>query len=545
MRYRTRKRDVALAIALSSGTLSVAHAASLTEVPNPNPKLTGISAPTLLSPELRQSAVAEGALRLENPKAGFEFYGYGSDGLHVPAPGAVPSTSGPIEATKTEPDKNTYLVLHGLHGADPNYDYGTHFLFQGHENAADDKGYLTRINLDADGEHRVSLLASTDAHGASLPLIDGSTWNPWARRLLFTAEGNGTDTGGVWQATPDVPSVVNDLLGVFGRGGFEGIQTDAEGNIWIVEDLGGSTVAGARVPNSFIFRFTPKNRGDLTQGGKLQALQVMKLDGSGPIVFDATNALTADVKALHAYGNVFQTRWVTVHDTSVDGFTVFNANELAKTKHATPFKRPENGQFRPDTQFREFFFDETGDTSAATTAGSDFGGFGGVMRLVQSGPSAASGRLSLLYKGDLQHNSFDNVAFWDTSHIVFVEDRGDALHADANALDSAWMLDVRKNYANKNNQPLRILAQGRDGLATLDSQFLGNKDFQNDGDNELTGIHVSDGSAGPDGLLGAKIPRPFEDGWRVFYTQQHGENVTWEILPAEKSREHREDEDQQ
>ena len=37
------------------------------------------------------------------------------------------------EAHKTEPDKNTYLVLRGQPGADPDYDYGTHFLFQGHE----------------------------------------------------------------------------------------------------------------------------------------------------------------------------------------------------------------------------------------------------------------------------------------------------------------------------------------------------------------------------------------------------------------------------
>jgi len=91
---------------------------------------------------------------------------------------------------------------------------------------------------------------------------------------------------------------------------------------------------------------------------------------------------------------------------------------------------------------------------------------------------------------------------------------------------------VRKNYANPNNQPVRIIAGGREGLATLDSQFLGMTGFQNDGDNEITGIHVSDGSPGLDGLLGAKIPRPFDDGWRVFYTLQHGENVIWEILPA-------------
>jgi len=30
------------------------------------------------------------------------------------------------------------------------------------------------------------------------------------------------------------------------------------------------------------------------------------------------------------------------------------------------------------------------------------------------------------------------------------------------------------------------------------------------------------------GLLGAKVPEPFEDGWRLFYTQQHGDNIKFE-----------------
>src|SRR6185312_5171510 len=106
--------------------------------------------------------------------------------------------------------------LHGLHGADASYDYGVHFLYQGHENAASGHGYITRINLDADGEHGITVLATQDSSGNPLPTIDGSTWNPWARRLLFTAEGNGTTTGGVWQATADYPSVVQDLLGILG-----------------------------------------------------------------------------------------------------------------------------------------------------------------------------------------------------------------------------------------------------------------------------------------------------------------------------------------
>jgi hypothetical protein len=514
----------AAAIALLLGFASVhANDRQLQGVPNANPKLPGISVPDILSPELRQSAVAEGSVRVENPQGNFEFYGFSGDGPHTPAPGALPAPGRLVEATKTEPDKN---------GADGGYRYGGHFLFQGHENAAGGNGYITRINLDADGEHRVTVLASADSQGAPLPLIDGSTWYPWSGRLLFTSEGNGTTSGGVWQATPDFPSSVNDLLGIIGRGGFEGIQADSDGNLWIVEDIGGATVSGARVPNSFLYRFIPKNKRNLAAGGKLQALQVMKLDRSGPIVFNSASALTQDVKDLHTYGNVFETKWVTIHDTDIDGTIAFNANALAKAIGATPFKRPENGLFRPRTGFRQFFFDETGDTSAASTANNGFGGFGSVMKLTQIDPSASSGKLTLFFNCDLAHAAFDNVAFWDANHVVFVEDRGDGLHTQGNALDSGWMFDVRKDYSHPTNEPVRILAEGRDALATIDSGFQGQSGFQNDGDNEITGIHVSNGDPGVDGLLGAQLPHPFTDGWRVFYTQQHGENVTWEILPS-------------
>jgi hypothetical protein len=58
--------------------------------------------------------------------------------------------------------------------------------------------------------------------------------------------------------------------------------------------------------------------------------------------------------------------------------------------------------------------------------------------------------------------------------------------------------------------------------------------FQNEGDNEITGFHVSNGDPGIHGLLGAQAPTPFSHGWRVFYTGQHGDNLTWEILPSGK-----------
>src|SRR5262249_21379053 len=160
---------------------------------------------------------------------------------------------------------------------------------QGHE--AGRPGSLTRVNLDADAAHRVTLLAQFESNGTPLPAIDGSTWHPWSGRILLSQEGNATTTAGIWQATPDFPSAGESLRGVFGRGGYEGRQADSDGNVWLVEDIGGATVAGARLPNSFIYRLIPKNVNDLRQGGTLQALQVISRANPGqPIVFQTTSA---------------------------------------------------------------------------------------------------------------------------------------------------------------------------------------------------------------------------------------------------------------
>jgi hypothetical protein len=187
-------------------------------------------------------------------------------------PQMLPTQDVSDEAQKTEPDKNTYFVFpRGLPGADPGYDYGTHFLFQGHENGA--PGSITRINLDADAAHRVTLLATSDTNGDPLATIDGSTWDPWAHRLLFTTED---EEAPIYAATPGYPSTVEDVSGALGRGGYEGIQNDREGNIWIVEDIGGANKGStrARIPNSFVYRYVPRQPGDLVHG-VLQVLQVL------------------------------------------------------------------------------------------------------------------------------------------------------------------------------------------------------------------------------------------------------------------------------
>ena len=542
-----------VAASLVASSVDATAALHLTGIATAQARVAGMAPPNVLSPELIQTIVAQGSTPLENTSLDgvVAYYGYLKDG----DPMLPVDFKDPKEAQKTEPDKNTYLVLKGQHGADPNYDYGTHFLYQGHELGP--RGYITRINLDADGAHKVTLLASTQVAtpnlpAGNLPVIDGSVWNPFTKTLLFSYEGNGDTTGGIWEATADYPSKVVDRLGLFGRGGFEGMQEDNDGNIWIVEDIGGkagTTGTGlatnnAKQPNSFIFRFVPYTKHDLNGGGKLQVLQVKDhgvvstfTGGAAPSQAQIDADITSTfMKDLHTYGNSFDTHWLTIHDTKVDGTSMFSASLLAKTKGGTPFKRPENGQFRPASGFTEFVFTETGDTNATSGAngpsGAGLGGWGGLFRLSQVDPSSDNGKLRPFFLGDLAHTGLDNITFLDRNNVIAVEDAGDGIHAARNGLDSAFVFHYGSN--NQSTTPVRFLAQGRDPSATLDSANAGFG--KNETDNEITGIHLSDGNASVSGLIGTRNPlfrhpdAHEADRWRLFYTQQHGDNPTFEIL---------------
>jgi hypothetical protein len=522
-----------LALALVAVLVAAAGATSpsgpnLTSVPNANTRSAGYAPASVISPELGQVAVAQGSTRLENPSALTSYYGYDDDVVNSAGePQMLPTPSSSTEAHKTEPDKNTYLVFKkGLEGADASYDYGTHFLYQGHEGGPGGAGYITRINLDADAAHRVTLMATKDDEGNQLATIDGSTWDPWAKRLIFTTENSGAPT---YVATADYPATVTDVSGALGRGGYEGIQDDSDGNLWIAEDIGGASKPGtkARKPNSYLYRYVPDSPGDLGNG-VLQVLQVLGGEGKAITAGSQEAVNSPDQLALHTYGKSLKTRWVTIHDTAKDGTAPFQALPLAVKADGTPFKRPENGVFQPGSQFTKFFFDETGDTNAESVENAKAGGWGSIFELSQSNPSAATGTLRLFYTGDKVHAGFDNVTFLSRNAITFVEDAGDTLHSQRNALDSGWVFQVGTDYSHPQNQPLRWLAEGRDASATIDAE---NGGFgKNDGDNEITGALVSDGDPSPQGILGAHVPELGTPQWRWFYTQQHGDNVTYEVL---------------
>src|SRR3954453_24206436 len=103
----------------------------LTNVATAQPKQRGRIVPNKLSRELAEIPQASGADLLEGATPGVAPAFYGSDSFdegELPLIAIPPSTT---EAQKTEPDKNTCLVVGAKKGADPSYDYGPHFLFQG------------------------------------------------------------------------------------------------------------------------------------------------------------------------------------------------------------------------------------------------------------------------------------------------------------------------------------------------------------------------------------------------------------------------------
>ena len=117
----------------------------------------------------------------------------------------------------------------------------------------------------------------------------------------------------------------------------------------------------------------------------------------------------------------------------------------------------------------------------------------------------------MVYRGDEHaHRASTTSRSRDANTALVAEDAGDTLHTQRNALDSLWAIRTDADYgAPGAPAPMRVLAEGRDASATIDSGFSGIDGFQNEGDNEITGIHVSDGDPTIAGLLGAEVPHPF------------------------------------
>src|SRR5262245_45084649 len=197
--------------------------------------------------------------------------------------------------------------------------------------------------------------------------------------------------------------------------------------------------------------------------------------------------------------------------------------------------------WRPGSGFRTFFFSPTGDTDAPTGQVPQLaarGAWGSLFRVDlrrddddhghhgdrdrdDRNRDNNDGTISIFVLGDQEHNSFDNLAFANERQLLAGEDRGDTLHDQLGKLDSIWAFDTRV----LNGRPLRFLAQGRDASASPPGVE----------DNEPTGIFVSNGSPRRQGLLGTEESL---DDARGFFTQQHGDNTTYEFFNVRKRSDH-------
>ena len=292
--------------------------------------------------------------------------------------------------------------------------------------------------------HRVTLLATTDNDGAPLPDIDGSTWDPFAKRLLFTAESN-AHGGGVWQATLDYPHAGRSTSA---RHHSAAAATRASRPTRTATSGSSRTSAAAappartrKQPNSFVYRFVPKDPTDLTRRQAAGAAGESLASTGDPIVVPrrpggrrhrvAGHEGPAHVRAAvrhhvdHAprHGHRRHRRRST-------------PTRWPRPRRRTPFKRPENGVFQPGTRFRAFAsprpVTRTRRPRPAPPAAAS-------ARCPDARPAAARRRrpasCTLLFAGrpGARRRSTTSAVLTDRTVLV-VEDRGDGLTRPAQRL---------------------------------------------------------------------------------------------------------------
>ena len=113
------------------------------------------------------------------------------------------------------------------------------------------------------------------------PTIDGSTWDPWAQRLLFTTENAEAPTYRRPRATRRRSRTSPARSAAAAT---KASRTTRDGNIWIVEDIGGSTKPGTprEAPTASSTASCRAKPSDLTNG-KLRSFRSIVADQ--PITF--------------------------------------------------------------------------------------------------------------------------------------------------------------------------------------------------------------------------------------------------------------------
>ena len=479
MKRHTKGAAAALAVLAIAGVAAVASAhggPALSDAGPANTKTAGITLPDKLSPQWREITVAQGSNALENPSATSGYYGYYNDGPMLPAPGDVQApgtTSRRRRASPTRtPTSSSRASTAPTRSTTTARTSSTRATSSTRPSGELHHAHQPRRRRGPPGDEA---RRDRGRRQTPMPEIDGSTWDPFAQRLLFTTEGGAERRRRRGDAR--LPVQGHDALGRARPGRLRGHPERQYGNVYIVEDVGGAGRQGqhARQAAEQLPLPLPAVRPDQPRQGRQAAGAAGRVArASGPDRLPRRpgrrrHPLARHRKDLHTYGHDFKTTWVTIHDTPEDG----------TARRSTPTRRPrrpaarrssgpENGQFKPGIEFNKFFFAETGDTTLTTEAGTQYGGFGAIQELHAEPEERQGHAAALLPVGqDALELRQRHVLRQDARDLRPGHGRRPAQLAQRARLG----LPVRRQrrLLAGGAQPVRVIAEGRDPSATIDS----------------------------------------------------------------------------
>ena len=208
---------------------------------------------------------------------------------------------------------------------------------------------------------------------------------------------------------------------------------------------------------------------------------------SMPLTRRATSS-SQDRLKLHTLGTSWPAQWITIHNTATNGTAPFDANALAKAAGATPFERPENLQFRPgpgsarSSSRRPATRTPTPATSPSSRS---------------EGPGAACSRSTSPTARAATSRSWP----WATRCTRRSTTWRSPTATRSSPPRTAGTDCTRSEHArlavgvqhDRSGAPGAVHREGRDPAAQADAALLdaGTPGFQNEGDNEVTGVHVA------------------------------------------------------
>ena len=390
--HKVRMAGIAAALGAVAalGATTFASGPAITDAGSANTKTAGITLPDKLSPQWRETTVAQGSTALENPSALTSWYGYYNDGPMVPAPGDV-QAHGPQRRGDQERAGQEHLprrqgparrrpevrLRHALPLPGPRARHVRGRLHHAHQprrrcGAPRDEARRDRgRRQDAGARDRRLDLGSVRAAPAL---------HHRGRRLRRRRRGDAR-----------LPRPRSRSSGACSaRAASRASRTTSSATSTSSRTRAAPPARSTRTPSSRTASSTGccrTTRRTWTRAASCRCCRSRRSSTPGRSSSAATPTPTScppTRKDLHTYGHVFKTLWVTIHDTKKDGTAAFDANAAAKKAGGTPFKRPENGVFKPGTGFKKFFFTETGDTTLTTEAGT-------LVRRLRRDPGAVAG----------------------------------------------------------------------------------------------------------------------------------------------------------